>query len=94
MNTFRKGEIYRTKSGAMYYVHSRESRKYFDYLFIQPVDEEGHLQGKKKDVFIKTIKVDGEPVEYANLDCNTNTYLEFHSIRADYRLETLYLKEE
>lgn len=86
METFRKGEIYKTEGGMMYYVLSRESRKYFDYMFIQPVDEQGNFKGTKKDVFIKTIKLDGEEVEYANLDCNTPFYLRFHSIRADKHL--------
>ena len=86
METFRKGEIYKTEGGMMYYVLSRESRKYFDYMFIQPVDEQGNLKGTKKDVFIKTIKLDGKDVEYANLDCNTPFYLRFHSIRADKHL--------
>lgn len=86
METFRKGEIYKTEGGMMYYVLSRESRKYYDYMFIQPVDEQGNFRGTKKDVFIKTIKLDGEEVEYANLDCNTPVYLRFHSIRADKHL--------
>ena len=86
METFRKGEIYKTEGGMMYYVLSRESRKYFDYMFIQPVDEQGNFKGTKKDVFIKTIKLDGKDVEYANLDCNTPVYLRFHSIRADKHL--------
>ena len=86
METFRKGEIYKTEGGMMYYVLSRESRKYYDYMFIQPVDEQGNFKGTKKDVFIKTIKLDGEEVEYANLDCNTPVYLRFHSIRADKHL--------
>ena len=86
MEAFRKGEIYKTEGGMMYYVLSRESRKYYDYMFIQPVDEQGNFKGTKKDVFIKTIKLDGEEVEYANLDCNTPFYLRFHSIRADKHL--------
>ena len=86
METFRKGEIYKTEGGMMYYVLSRESRKYYDYMFIQPVDEQGNFKGTKKDVFIKTIKLDGEDVEYANLDCNTPFYLRFRSIRADKHL--------
>ena len=86
METFRKGEIYKTEGGMMYYVLSRESRKYYDYMFIQPVDEQGNFKGTKKDVFIKTIKLDGKDVEYANLDCNTPVYLRFHSIRADKHL--------